>query len=302
VTEFPELQTALVDAAGRRYARRRAWRPVGGLILVGAAVAAAVVLIAVIGRSPDIEQPAPPAKPRVTLRQHFEVFRRPRTPADKLPSDVDTLGLLKLRPGRSRLVAKQGRYEVYLVPTRGGEVCIADYTRGLPEGAICSSVADMADETNPLGQFGPDWLTYVLPNGVHDIRVVLADGTVVRPRLRDNAILVRVPEAPYSVTWVGAAGELHGIVLDRVAVGTPDCRSLNPLPPNATALASNAAIVAARVLHPGVSGVRVASVKDVRAPGCGRAVLLVQLSTGERVFVGSAHARMAVWPERTAAG
>jgi hypothetical protein len=179
---------------------------------------------------------------------------------------------------------------------------MVDFARDLPDGAICSSVADLADETNPLGQYGPDWVTYVFPDGVHDVRVVLADGTLVRPRVRDNAVLVRVVQAPYSVTWVGGAGEFHGIVLNRVAVGTPVCESLNALPRNAEALASNAAIVAARVLHPGVSGVRVSSVAPGRAPECGRAVLRVELSTGERVFVGSAHARMVVWPERTAAG
>jgi hypothetical protein len=296
VTDFPELQAALVEAAGRRRGRRWAWRPVGGLIVVGAAVAA-IALIAVLGRSPDVEQPAPPARPHPTLRQRFEVFRRPRTAADRLPSNPDRLGELKLRPQGSRRVAKQGGYEVFLVPTRDGQVCIADYTARLADGAICSSRRELDDETNPLGQFGPDWVVYAFQDGVHDVRVVLADGTVVRPRLRDNAILVRVAEGPYSVTWIGASGEPHGIVLDRVEVGTPDCASLDPLPPNAEALATNAAIVSAPVLHPGAPKVSVVSVKSARAPDCGRPVLSVELSTGERVWVGSAHARMAVWPQ-----
>src|SRR3954471_24578386 len=130
MSEFPELQAALVDAAARRYGRRWAWRPVGRLILVGAAVAAVVALFAVVGRPRDIEQPVPPAKPRVTLRQHFEVFRRPPAAKDRLPSNA-ALGELKMQPGRSRLVAKQGAYKVFLVPARGGDVCMADFTHNL---------------------------------------------------------------------------------------------------------------------------------------------------------------------------
>jgi hypothetical protein len=302
VTEFPQLQAALVEAAGRRYGRGRAWRPVGRLVLIGAAVAAVIALFVVVARpAKDDEQSVAPPKPRVTLGDHFEVFRRPQTPADRLPS-MSAAGALEIQPGRSRLVAKQGDYEVFLVPERGGEVCMVDFTGGLSEGAICGPVSQLADETNPLGQFGPDWVAYALPDGVHDVRVVLADGTLVRPRLQDNAFVLRVVMAPYSVTWVGTGGDLHGIVLGRIAVGTPVCDSLDPLPRDAPAKATNAAVLASRVLRPGGSGVRVVSVEGARAPGCERAVLSVALSDGERVWVGSAHGRIVVWPQRTSAG
>jgi hypothetical protein len=302
VIEFPELQAALVDAAGRRYARRRAWRPAARLILIGAAIAAVIALFVVVGRPTDVEQTVAPPKPRVTLGERFEVFRRAQTPADRLPAGGDTLGGLKTRPERTRRVARQGAYEAFLVPTRDGQVCLADYMHGRSEGAVCASAGALADETNPLGQFGPDWVVYALPDGVHDVRVVLADGTLVHPRMQSNAFALRVVQAPYSVSWVGASGDLHGIVLGRIAVGAPVCDSLDPLPRDADAKAANAAVLAARVLHPGAPKADVVSVKDARAPGCGRPVLSVELGTGERLWVGSAHSRIVVWPSRTSAG
>ena len=81
-----------------------------------------------------------------------------------------------------------------------------------------------------MGQFGPDYVEYVFPDGVHDVRLTRSDGTLVRPEVRDNAILVKVSEAPYSITWVAADGELHGNLLDRIELGRPDCAELQRLP------------------------------------------------------------------------
>jgi hypothetical protein len=310
MTDFPELQAALVDAAGRRYGRRRRrlLRPVGGLVAASAAAAAAVAVIASLGGTPDVEEPAPPAKPVVRLEQRFEVFRRPPTAADRLPA-AEMLTQERVHAKRARLVAELGNRRVFMVPARRDWVCVIDVTGNFPEGSVCGPVAAAADERNPTGQFGPHYVQYVFPDGVHDVRLTLSDGRLVRPEVRTNAILVKVAQEPYSLTWVGASGDLYGTLLDRVDLGRPECAELQRLPANASVRST--AQLAARAFYPGSSDPRVVEVVPAgpNAGGCGAetegrvVAALLTLDPGgasasgslERLLVGQANGRLVVW-------
>jgi hypothetical protein len=92
MTEIPELQRALVEAAARRRRRRRRLR-LGSLLPVGLAFAAiaAALLIAVRAEGPAGQRPAatatptPASTPIAAAARSFAVFRRAQTARDALP-------------------------------------------------------------------------------------------------------------------------------------------------------------------------------------------------------------------------
>jgi hypothetical protein len=307
VTQFPELHDALVEAAGRYHApRRRTWRIVRLAVPAVAVAAAVLAILLALPRSPDTEQAAPPAKPVVRLEQRFEVFRRPRTAADRLPGD--TLAP-RLHPKQARLVAQLGIYKVFLVPAGSNSVCAVEFSGELEQGSECGPVASAVDNRTLMARFGPDYVWYAFPDGVHDVQLTRSDGTLVRPEVRDNGIIVKVSEAPYSVTWVAADGELHGNLLDRIEIGRPQCAELQRLPAGAEDRVNTTAALAARVFYPQISDAEAVSVRPADVAGCGERaagrVLLVELRldrepgvTGQsrgQVLIGQVNGRPAVW-------
>jgi hypothetical protein len=235
------------------------------------------------------------------------VFRRPRTAADRLPA-AEMLAPERVHPKRARLVAKLGDRRVFMVPAGRSSVCVIDFTGNFPEGSVCGPVAEAVDERNPIGQLGPNYVQYVFPDGVHDVRLTLGDGNPVRPKIRDNAILVKVSEAPYSLTWLDASGDLHGTLLDRTDLGRPVCGELQRLPSDRV---QNEARLAARVFFPQASHPQVVKVvpAGANAGGCGPRtegrVFLVELlldpstegtspSEGQ-LLVGQANGSRVIW-------
>ena len=133
MTEFPELQQALVDAARRRHGRApRTWRLVRPVLVTGACAAAVAAVLMLSTSAPDDEQPAapavtpadPPAAPGVTtgdpLEQYYGVFRRPASDADALPNVQDIRNGLGGRDGaafdptKARLVVEDGALQVFV--------------------------------------------------------------------------------------------------------------------------------------------------------------------------------------------
>jgi hypothetical protein len=129
MTDLPELQHLLIEAAGRRSQRRR-WER--GARVVAVAVVAALAVIAVPrATTGDVEVPAitpTPSGAPATIADAYSVFRRPAGGADQ----VMLFG--KVRGSDVRLVAKTAKTRVFLA-LKGDQACIVVRRSGpLPRG------------------------------------------------------------------------------------------------------------------------------------------------------------------------
>ena len=216
MTEFPELQHALVVAGRRRYGRApRGWR-LTRAALVAAAVCAAALAIVLLTRAPDDERAAaPPATDRIT--HDYGVFRRPATDADELPSAV--AGMPGLGIEQARLVERNEPWRVYLVAgTLDGreKLCafavVADRAR-----FGCDAPGSVHGYAFAEGDGDPGGIVAVVPDGVDHIEINAPEGVFTVP-VHDNAALVRVrvsasPPGGGTITWRDAGGTRHTVWL-----------------------------------------------------------------------------------------
>jgi hypothetical protein len=219
VTEFPELQQALVHAAGRRYGRApRAWR-VARPVLVAAVCVAAVVGALALNRDHEQERSAAPTVATTgELTRDYSVFRRPATNVDHLPTGMGSFGSIRLDEHRVRRVVKDGKFSVYLA---GGTMTGRE--------ALC---ALLGDQTGAF-RYGCNWLgietdgglrpfvfkpgdgqagviVAVAQDGVDELLVTSADHSTVHVPVRDNvAFFVPGKTWPESVAWDGTDGRRH---------------------------------------------------------------------------------------------
>jgi hypothetical protein len=107
MTEFPELQQALVHAAGRRRRSPRRARPL--IVAVACAAIAAVVVLTIARESSDERTASPPPPPTAS----YSLFQRPATRADELPAAVS--GMPGLRVDDARLAQRIKASRLYLV-------------------------------------------------------------------------------------------------------------------------------------------------------------------------------------------
>jgi hypothetical protein len=244
VSLYPELQTALVDAARRRYApRRRALRIVRATVPVTVAVAAAAagVWVAASG-TPDGEQAVPPAatvQPTDLLSRTYEPFRRPATPADKLPFMPDFSGAPAnaITPDvkRARLLIERGDRRVFAVAAsrteRSGErpgVCLFAFRGDRHENAACTDIGDprstvlhlpVRDEDSP-----GDAIAAMAADGVDELVVRLPDGSKERRAFVDHAAYIRLDQWPTGLEWTDPGGERRSVAItpeERPFDGTP---------------------------------------------------------------------------------
>jgi hypothetical protein len=200
VTDLPQLREQLEAAAARR-------RP------VRVPVVAAVVLLVLgvggltvrFGGGHEVAVAPPHGRPR-TAEEAFAVLRRPARRSDALRARLPRPG--PERTGsvrRSRRLGRIGAERFYLVETSRDVLClVARSARGL--GSVgCGPSRTYLDGRRPQGSFsdeaGPSDFAMVFADGVADVRLTLADGTRLRPRLRNNAILARVPSRVTTMTW-----------------------------------------------------------------------------------------------------
>lgn len=229
MTDFPELQHALVDAARRRHApRRRAWR----VLRVAVPVAAVVALIVVLAgeRASDERSATPSPTPVATLAptdalsRNYEVFRRPPASTDALPGEPvtppDEPGT-EIDSDRARLLFERGDLRIYAVAATRGEdprVCVLPFVGDVQEEGRCHPVLE-----NPaLG--GTVTFVSVLVDGAPEIAALAADdvpalevefpdGRVERHEFVNSAVLAPADPWPSALEWRNGAGGVVGVDL-----------------------------------------------------------------------------------------
>jgi hypothetical protein len=244
VTQFPELQDALVEAAGRYHTpRRRTWRAVRLAVpAVAVALAAALAILVALPRSsPDTEKPAPGATRADAFERQFSVFRRLRTAADAIPASFH-ISAIPLQRDRGRLLGRDGDLRLFLVPTTRGGVCPLAFVGGRFHAGTCVSLAEATDA--PMGDYGRGGtVAWVLGDELADMRLSLVDGSVLHTRISGNAVILRPGAPALSISWADASGQRHGMLVEQRI-----CPPLDPLPADAQQRASVVAQAAARDL------------------------------------------------------
>lgn len=190
MTDLPQLQTLLVDAAVKRRRRRRVRR-------AAAPVLALAVLLALIPwvlhdvRVPDREEPVTPSVVP-TVEQAFGPFQTPGRPP--LPAVL---------PGdRVRRVGQpaQGAADTYL-RLRGDQLCLFVRSRSL-----CAVASDLASGHGILFGVVNGRGYAVLPNGVRSVR---REWTGYRPAsfaVNQNLVVFSAPLGGGRLDWVAPDG------------------------------------------------------------------------------------------------
>jgi hypothetical protein len=204
VTEFPELQQALVAAA--RHRRRRV-RSVVRPVLIAAAAAAAVIAIVTVAHAPNDEHAAAPPPPTT---DRYAVFGRPATKADGLPNAV--AGMPGLHVEQARLAARSAPWRVYLVAgtlDQRAVVCafavIGDRAR-----YGCDPAGTVHAYAFPPGDGEPGGIVATVPDGIDELEVTF-DSAGSGATVTDNAVLIPLDEWPTGhgiVTWKGGEAPL----------------------------------------------------------------------------------------------
>jgi hypothetical protein len=231
MSDFPELQHALVDAARRRHGRApRTWRLMRPVAVAAVCAVAAVAVITLAGTPADDRNVNPPAAgvEPTAFEKDFAVFRRPRTAADRLPhakavikdwtarQDGDTFD-----PETSRRVADDGHWQVFLMTARVSgvpAVCATTFYDGrLQQWGGCSLKLprDEIDSATPVAH-GWTAADYSFPPSTTDpgaylivvadeteLTYTFADGSQQRLPVRDNLVFVSPIERwPKRLSWV----------------------------------------------------------------------------------------------------
>ena len=298
MTDFPDLQHALVDAARRRHDRRAWARRLGPLVPVTAAVAvAAAAAFFLIGRPADDERSAAPNASRA-LARWYPVFRTPAGERDRLPLSGEALERFAVGPGgaqldvtNTRLAAEEGSQRVYLVAARmlGAEaICAALFRDGEETSTVCGEVDGPrrvvgtvpADDGEPPTVFG------AVPSKVDTLTVVTSRGSYSSLPTQTNGVLMATErELPLYVMWGNTLAQEQSATLP---LGTEDgpwpasdeCPRLQPLPANADRAARRVVRTMARNSYLESLAIKVGPVMAQRGLGapCGPAVAARTLS------------------------
>jgi hypothetical protein len=297
MSDFPELQHALVDAARRRHGRApRTWRLMRP-VAVAAACAAAAVALFLVARPGNDERSAGPGDSGA-LAKTLAVFQRPAGDADALPLSGAALERFGSGPGgaqldvsQTRLVLENGGEKLYLVAARMLDVdgVCASLFRGDEEiGTVCGPV----DPTHPVVATlpgNPDTVIGATPEALGGVEVVSELGGYGEAGLPDSAVWIDIPDrdapdTPRYVMWGNRADQEQSVA---PPLGTEDgpwpaaqCPKLEPLPPDALSKASRVGRAMARSQFPESLAIRVGPVLAQRGVGapCGPAVAARTLS------------------------
>ena len=235
MTEFPELQQALVDAARRRHGRAsRTWRLARPVLVTGACAAAVVVAVLMLSMgAPDDEQPAAPAVAtggplEQLLEQHYGVFRRPATDADVLPDPQDVRNSLggadaaAFDPTDARLAVVDGALQGFVVgATMNGKpsTCMFLYEAGHSDRSACTLLAPPYQPSD-WEVVGSDWtmrgaegelFLAAVADGVDEVVLTFADDSTQRLAARDNAVYARLERRPVNYAYTDADGRRHSV-------------------------------------------------------------------------------------------
>jgi hypothetical protein len=191
MTDLPQLELLLIDAAERRHRRRRLRRT--GVKALAVATVTLLVVSSLVRDDPELEIPAVPPTPRAsTFDEAFGVFRRAELPSDKAPG---------AKPGdESRLIASNADVKAYLIH-RGSRMCVATNLDPTP---ACGPVS--LDPKEPQGYYFNDdgdggRIILAFPDGVSAVSV----GKTSYP-VRTNGVIIDVPKWPVELSWMTPDG------------------------------------------------------------------------------------------------
>ena len=204
--EFPELQQALVEAAGHR--RRRAPQLVRPVLITAAACAIAIAAVLVITRPSNDERTAAPAPDPLAA---YAVFKHAATAADGLPAAV--AGMPGLSVEQARLAERSGPWRVYLVagtldsrPSLCAFAVIGDRAR-----FGCDPAGTVHAYPFPAADGEPGGVVATVPDGVEKVEFGFPGETFTTP-VENNLALVRLspwPQGAGTIGWTDSAGVHH---------------------------------------------------------------------------------------------
>jgi hypothetical protein len=200
VTEFPELQQALVHAAGRRRRATRLARP----LVVAVACAAIVAAALVIARQPSDERTATPPVPPTAS---YAVFQRAATNADEPPSAVTSMPGLRI--DEARLAQRIGPWRLYLVAGTldQREVLCAFVVIHERSRYGCDPAGTVHGYGFPPGDGDPGVIAATLPDGIDQVDFQYGSERL-GVGVTDNAALLLPdpwPAGRGTIVWSGGA-------------------------------------------------------------------------------------------------
>jgi hypothetical protein len=198
VTEFPELQQALVAAAGRRRRAPRLARP----LIVAIACAAIAVAVVAIARQPNDERSAAPAADPL---ESYAVFQRPATRGDAVPGAVSSMPSLRI--DEARLVKRSGPWRIYLVAGTLDQREVLCAFAVMHEHARygCDPAGTVHGYGFPPGDGEPGVLVATVPDGIDEVEIDFPSGTAV-DAVEENAAFVQLDHWPAgrgTIKWDG---------------------------------------------------------------------------------------------------
>ena len=230
MTEFPELQQALVDAARRRHGRApRTWRLVRPVLVTGACAAAVAAVLMLSTSAPDDEQPAAPAVAAGDpLEQYYDVFRRPATDADALPNVEDIRTGLGGRDGaafdptKARLLVEDGALQVFVAgASMQGlpSICVFLFEDRRTDRSACILIGPQYEPSDwevtggswPMRGGDGELFVAAVADGVDEVVLTFADDSTQRLAVRDNAVYARLGRRPVSFAYDDADGRRHAV-------------------------------------------------------------------------------------------
>ena len=210
MTDVPQLEALLVDAARRHRRARRVRRSAFRVFVPVAVVALAFVIVPWIGREArERELPAktPTPAPTIaanptTIKSAYGVFRRAPRAADELPNAK--------RGDVIRRIAATRSANVFLVQ-RGSQLCLVttDDRRRIA-GTSCGPAASYLDGHRLIGTFsdekGPSPIAFAFPDGVRSVRLTLENGDVGTYPVTTNGFARDLPARPVKLEWTAPDG------------------------------------------------------------------------------------------------
>lgn len=199
MTDLPQLQTLLVDAAVKRRRRRRVRRAVVPLAALACVLA---VLPWAVGdlHAPDPETPAPTVAPAPSVQEAFGAFRAP-TESDPLPlqqpgARVRSLG----RPGTAYR-------DAYLL-VRGSQLCLVVS----PNFFQCDEASELVTGHKILFRVVGGRGYAVLPNGVQDLRREWTGFEPAPFTVSRNLVVFTAPAGGGRLDWIAPDGTRANLV------------------------------------------------------------------------------------------
>jgi len=218
MTLIPGLEQQLVEAAGRRHARRRRGTSLAAALAVALSALASFTLLSPSGdNSGGDSATAGGVSPELT--ELLAVFRRPRTTADELPGDplAELRSTGDARPGEDPTSSRRvdlAPGTVYLWPMDGG-VCRSWGTSGgcMPIDILRRrgvAVATSLTRDPDGGEIDSLAVAGIVVDGIRDVRLVREGAPDIPVQLTDNVFWVDlrgVNPPPSSIRWADERGQ-----------------------------------------------------------------------------------------------